>query len=258
MKSGIYKIQIGANFYLGSAVNLKNRERQHRGELRAGKHANRFMQRAWDKHGEMQFDVVEFCKVADIINREQNHISRCFGNPKCMNLSPTAGNTLGVKHTEKARRNMSIAHKGKMAGADHPLFGKPRSAETRGKLSVALTGRKFTDETRVKHKAAMNHPGVKIRMAMAHIGRKQSAEWVEKRTSKTRGCLNGKARGVRLFFPNGENAEYETIAEAEKVIGTAHPSLSKWLNGKAKWPGCGHKKRGKYEHLNGLKGEYTV
>lgn len=256
MKSGIYRIAIGENFYFGSAINLKNREWTHRGELRAGKHANRFMQNAWNKHGEMVFQVIEFCNPEDLIGREQIYISQWFDDPRCMNLSPTAGNTLGVKHTKEARRNMAIAHAGHNQGISHPQFGKPRSAETREKLRIAQTGRKFTEETRSRHKAAMNHPGVKMRIAMAHIGRKQSPDWVKNRTAKTSGRLNGNARAVRLFLPNGDHAEYETVTAATKAIGVMHPSLLSWLQGTSKWPGSGRKKRGKYQHLNGLKGEY--
>ena len=39
----------------------------------------------------------------------------------------------GKKHTEEAKRKMSVAHKGEK----HPFFGKKHSEETRRKMSEA-------------------------------------------------------------------------------------------------------------------------
>lgn len=256
MKSGIYRIQIEENFYFGSAINLKNREWTHRGELRAGRHSNRWMQNAWNKHGIMHFEVIETCLPEELIEREQHHISHHFGSPRCMNLSPTAGSTLGVKHTEETRRNMSLAKIGKMAGFKHPLFGKARSMETKEKLRKAQLGKKFNEETAAKHKAAMNHPGVKIRMAMAHLGRKQSSEWIEKRASKMRGGDNPKSRSVELTLPCGSIKSFDCLTQAAESIEINRPTLNRWINGTKHWPGMGRRTWKSNAHLIGLTGRY--
>lgn len=256
MKSGIYRIQIGENFYFGSAINLKNREWTHRGELRAGRHSNRWMQNAWNKHGVMHFEVIETCDPERLIEREQHHISHHFDSPRCMNLSPTAGSTLGVKHTDEARRNMSLAHVGKMAGSKHPLFGKPRSTETKEKLRKARLGTKFSEDTATKHKAAMNRPEVKAKIGAIHLGRKQSLEWIENRMRHMRGGDNARARPLELALPSGELLNFRCSQEAAKAIRVNRPTLTRWLNGSKPWPGQGNHIWKSNAHLSGLTGRY--
>src|SRR5580692_4451185 len=55
--SGNYFIVYRATdrFYVGSAVNLYMRRRTHWNSLRGGKHANKYLQRAWRRHGEANF-----------------------------------------------------------------------------------------------------------------------------------------------------------------------------------------------------------
>jgi len=50
---GIYKITCTANkrIYIGSAVNLLKRKRDHFNTLRRNNHCNLHMQRAWNKYG---------------------------------------------------------------------------------------------------------------------------------------------------------------------------------------------------------------
>ena len=66
-KSGIYRIvnKINGRVYVGSAVNLISRKMDHWKTLRAHRHRNRFLQRAWDKYGEENFDFVVIEYVAD-------------------------------------------------------------------------------------------------------------------------------------------------------------------------------------------------
>ena len=110
----IYKITniITNDFYIGSAVNFKNRKWSHLCSLRKNKHKNQFVQNSWNKYGEDAF-IFEIIEVVDkkenLITREQYWID---------NLSPTfnfakiAGSPLGVKHTVKSKLNMSLAHIG--------------------------------------------------------------------------------------------------------------------------------------------------
>lgn len=53
---------------------------------------------------------------------------------------------LGRKHSEEAKRKMSIVKKGK---SSH-MLGKKHSEETRKKISVVLTGRKLSETTKKK------------------------------------------------------------------------------------------------------------
>lgn len=56
-ESGIYEIVnlVNKKRYVGSAINLRVRWRQHRSALIRGDHANTLLRRAWNKHGEANF-----------------------------------------------------------------------------------------------------------------------------------------------------------------------------------------------------------
>src|SRR5262245_46212173 len=73
--SGIYQIRCipTGKIYIGSAANLRARWDQHRRLLRRGKHANVYLQKAWDKHGEanFEFSVLELVDRADLLCAEQ-------------------------------------------------------------------------------------------------------------------------------------------------------------------------------------------
>jgi group I intron endonuclease len=109
----IYKItnKITNDFYVGSAINFKNRKWSHTCSLKKNNHKNQFIQNSWNKYGEKAF-VFEVLEVVDkkenLIIREQHWID--ILSPT-FNLCKIAGNPLGVKHTDKSRKNMSLAHK---------------------------------------------------------------------------------------------------------------------------------------------------
>ena len=109
---GIYKITntVTGKFYIGSAVNIKIRWAVHRSQLGANKHHNRHLQNSWNKHGEYSFtfEVLECCEKERLIEREQFYIDN---EKPAYNISPTAGNSLGVKRTDETKRKMSEAMK---------------------------------------------------------------------------------------------------------------------------------------------------
>lgn len=60
MIGGVYKIvnKTNGHFYVGSSVNLNKRFWRHKNELRKDKHHCLFLQRAWNKYGEENFEFV--------------------------------------------------------------------------------------------------------------------------------------------------------------------------------------------------------
>lgn len=109
-KSGIYYIanKITGDIYVGSAVDFYRRWHGHKSKLRTQKHHSIHLQRAWNKYGESNFVFIVIKDVADkskLIEEEQ----RCLDmmSPD-YNISPTAGNCLGVKHGENFSKIMSI------------------------------------------------------------------------------------------------------------------------------------------------------
>jgi group I intron endonuclease len=129
---GIYQITntVGGKRYVGSAVNLSARRRQHFGALRRQDHANIHLQAAFVKYGEeaFRFEILELCERDQVIAREQHYIDTL--HPE-YNMCPVAGSSMGYRHTDEARLRMSTKSK-----ARPPAFlGHKHTEETRRKIS---------------------------------------------------------------------------------------------------------------------------
>lgn len=160
----IYKITniINDKIYVGSAIFLQSRWRQHRSDLNLNKHGNQLLQNAWNKYGEwlFKFEILE--KVWDktkLIEREQYWIDLLKTNQRetGYNLTIIARSRLGVKASKEALERMS---KSKI-GLKQPRYAViaralaitsiPRSEETKLKISNShKKGKKISDEQRAK------------------------------------------------------------------------------------------------------------
>ena len=91
--SGVYEIRCLSNnkFYIGSAVNLRERWQRHLITLRRGDHHNFFLQQAWKKHGEEHFifSILELTTPDSVLPTEQKWIdqTRCTNKKIGFNLS---------------------------------------------------------------------------------------------------------------------------------------------------------------------------
>lgn len=176
--SGIYKIQSLVNpkrIYIGSAVNLKKRFYIHLFRLRRNKHHSIKLQNHYNKYGEsdLKYSIILTCKKEELIQKEQFFIDSL--NP-WFNCSPKAGSTLGIKHTKKARENMSKSH-----------IGYKWTKEAITKRTLTVKNRKCSEETKLRmSKAAKKiiHPPMpeeqKIKISRALKGRKRSSESIRK------------------------------------------------------------------------------
>lgn len=77
-RSGIYMIinTINGKRYIGSSKNIQQRLQTHRSNLRHGYHGNEYLQNAWNKYGENNFEysILEFCSEEERIKREQYYV----------------------------------------------------------------------------------------------------------------------------------------------------------------------------------------
>ena len=162
MARGIYKIinVINNKFYVGSAVDLKRRKTRHYSELRTGKHKNRHLQSAWNKHGEnaFVFVVVEEAKdMDDLLVMENRWLKDHVGKSYCYNIgidatAPMLGKakelspTWGYSHTEDAKQKISEASKARVQTDEEKakriktMQGHQVLPSTRAKISATLSG----------------------------------------------------------------------------------------------------------------------
>jgi hypothetical protein len=84
MGCGIYKIEnlIDKKIYIGSSVNLRNREYKHFWMLNKNKHDNQHLQNSFNKFGEnsFKFEILEECDEQSLIERENHYINQNKSN----------------------------------------------------------------------------------------------------------------------------------------------------------------------------------
>ena len=189
---GIYHITNlkSGKVYIGQSTDIYKRFRDHKEALNGGYHQNRYLQNAWNKHGEANFifGILEECAEEDLVKREQFWIDFYGGidDPANYNLREAgsrgkvsdetrkimsdkikklrqdpdwvARNSEGIKRswTDERRQYMSKLKTGSKASEEtrkkmsEARKGKPRSEETKRKISETLKGRSLSEETKQK------------------------------------------------------------------------------------------------------------
>lgn len=143
-RSGIYQIRNkdSGKRYIGSAKVFRIRWNSHRAKLVKGTHHSPHLQASWTKNGpnSFEFEILEFCEMVNLIEREQHWIDNA--KPE-FNVCPTAGSTLGRRHSEKTRAKIRAKKEG--------LKLPPRTPEYCEAVSKRMKGRQKTPE----HMAAL-------------------------------------------------------------------------------------------------------
>lgn len=159
----IYAIRCKVNNkqYVGSAVSFKHRIAVHKNYLNKNKHPNRYLQFAWNKYGEENFEfyIVERLKDnKDLYIKEQYWIDtyKCL-SPDGFNLDAVAGSRLGSKLSEEAKAKISAFHKGRVV-----------SRETRLKLSQSNKGKSRPDLAARNKARAGTSPSEETKLKMSN------------------------------------------------------------------------------------------
>lgn len=178
VKSGIYEIvnTVNGKRYIGSAKNFASRWSLHRVHLKRGTHHSKHLQSAWDKHGESSFRFAKLlvCGSENAVMYEQLAFDALAPE---YNVCKKAGSCLGMKHSEEARKKISIAKIGNQA-----TRGMKHSAETIEKMRAVKRGNTYT-------KGKKRDPEAVAKTVAAHLGAKRSEE--------TRAKIAAKAKGRR-------------------------------------------------------------
>lgn len=209
VNSGVYEIvnKVNGKRYVGSAVDLSKRERQHFNHFRNGSHPNIHLKRSISIHGieNFYFRSIVYCSRNNVIAWEQAMIDEL--KPE-YNICRKAGNTSGVKFSQETKDKISASHKGRK----HP----PRSKEYREKISSALKGKKkskshmdalqlgrskrvFTDELREKYSEATRRSYQEGKRS-----RERPPEYREKIGRAFAKFSDDEVREMRIKYENGK------------------------------------------------------
>lgn len=221
--AGLYRVDVGPKFYIGSTTRLGSRHSSHRADLVAGKHPNTALQAAWDEHQDFRFTVLTLIpekpcdRGRDHAERlkfhEQKLLDDLFADPDCCNAS------------ENSRYNTTIS---------------------------GVMRRKWLDpEYRV---AAIR------RMRGARKTNPVSPETRERMAAAKRGLAGWAARPCVLQLPGSDiELAFESSTEAARFVGATQQAMHGWLTGKFAWPGSGPRppKSKNAEQLTGLRGRFV-
>jgi len=156
-------------------------------------------------------------ELIDIIGR------RCVGKGSLVNITCGGEGISGFKHSDETREKMSLK------GEKHPNWGKPRSKETRNKISKALTLNNPMHNPLVVEKVRLQNLGKtpwnkglsasdvsKKRMSESKqkyvnirgVSKKTDEEFTFGNTNEVMYFLSRTHRMVMIYFDRGESKDY--------------------------------------------------
>ena len=204
---GIYRITINNKVYIGQSVNIYKRKTYHESYIKRNKHANAYMQRAFNKYNDFKFEVIEECSIEELDERECYWIDYydCLNGEFGYNLQ--SGGHFNKRLSEESKKKLSESHK-----------GKKLSEETKKRMGKSRKGIKRNEET--KNKISEAQKGEKSYM----FGKS--------------GVLNPMSKKILQYDLNGNFInEFGSLHEAFRCTGVKVPNISRCASGKLKQTG---------------------
>lgn len=216
MRTGIYKITnvINNKVYVGSAINIDLRWKEHLNDLKNNKHHSIKLQRSYTMHGKENFifQVIELCDKNLLIVKEQEYINYLNSYKNGYNCLPIAGSRLGSTQTVLTKDKIRTKLKGRIS----PRKGVIVSDETKNKMSQSHSGKTLsaTHITNIRlSKTGDKNP---------FYGKKVQEE-------------HKQYKKINQLTKDGEFIkEWDSLTECAKFLNTDITSISKVLTGKRK------------------------
>lgn len=170
IKSGIYCIEnITTNKkYIGQSTDINDRWRKHISELNHNSHHNDYLQKAWNKYGEDDFEfyILEYCNEDELDEKENYYINFYNTIDRKYGYNLKSGGQAHCHHTEEVKNKISESNKKayqnqelrelrsinalkqwanpnikeKIMGSNNGMYGKHHNEETRQKISKNRSG----------------------------------------------------------------------------------------------------------------------
>ena len=148
--TGIYLIHntINNKCYIGESINVEQRLKQHKRNLKKQRHHNQHLQNSFNKYGETNFKFISLisCKESELDQIEKNTISLYNStNPK-HGYNKESGGLKNKRLSNEHKKKISIA----VSGRNNGMYGKTLTEEHKQKLSKIHKGKKLSEEHKQK------------------------------------------------------------------------------------------------------------
>lgn len=148
---GVYKIlnKVNGKFYIGSSIDIEKRFKSHRTQLNRGIHNNTYLQNAWDKYGENNFDflILEIVDDIDILRDRETHYlqtTKCTDHNVGYNLLNNANVGLGVSASKEVREKISKA----CSGTKNGNYGRKHTSQELERMYINRWGKDYKKKPR--------------------------------------------------------------------------------------------------------------
>lgn len=231
MQTGIYEIVHVASGkrYVGSSIDIPRRWGEHLRQIRGGRHANPKLMNFFRKYGEdaFEFRVLLECSASDMLIFEQQEIDK----GAYLNISPTAGNTLGREVSQKTRERHSRA-RAKMW--QDPAYRGAQAARMSSQSSQQWKDPEYKEMMRAKISAVKREGYDNGTLVSPLVKLWEDPAYRESRT----GSNNHNHNPEEFLFKHQNLGEFKgTMLEFSKIYGVERSSVTKLTKGKLKSTG---------------------
>lgn len=203
---GIYCIENLVNHkkYIGQSVDIEARWRYHKSELRRDIHGNDYLQKAWNKYGEnnFQFYILEYCAIDVMDDREIYYIALYNATNRDYGYNLESGGNINKTLSDFTKCKISENH-ADMSGENNPMYGVKMSEESINKT--------------------LSHPNYKNRKVRGEDNYRASISECD-------------AREIKDYFSDGHTSYYGELRDIAAKYHTTVQIVSHIKNGHSwKW-----------------------